>query len=222
MPWVDKVPAIIQDWYLGSEAGHSLADVLSGDVNPSGKLPFTIGASLDDYPVKSVEQYPGVPDEQRLLGTNMATILKEKYSEGIFVGYRWFDKEKIAPVFPFGYGLSYTTFEFGEPSMTGSAENGITFRILVRNTGSVAGAETVELYISDMESSVERPEKELKGFDKVFLEPGEAKEAEITIDKAALSFFDAGKHEWVAEKGEFKALFGNSSRNILKTISFTY
>lgn len=222
MPWVDKVPAIIQDWYLGSEAGHSLADVLSGDVNPSGKLPFTIGASLDDYPIKTVEQYPGVPEEQRLLGTNMATILKEKYSEGIFVGYRWFDKEKIAPAFPFGYGLSYTTFEFGEPSMTGSAENGITFKIPVRNTGSVAGAETVELYISDMESSVERPEKELKGFSKVFLEPGEAKEVEITIDKAALSFFDAGKHEWVAEKGEFKALFGNSSRNILKTISFTY
>lgn len=222
MPWADKVPAIIQDWYLGSEAGHSLADVLSGDVNPSGKLPFTIGATLDDYPIKTLEQYPGVPGEQKLLGSNMTTIMNETYSEGIFVGYRWFDKEKITPVFPFGHGLSYTTFELGEPSMKGSAAKGITFKIPVKNTGAVAGAETVELYISDPECSVERPEKELKGFAKVFLQPGETKVAEITIDKSALSFFDAGKHAWVAEKGDFKALIGTSSRNIQKTVSFTY
>lgn len=222
MPWADKVPAIIQDWYLGSEAGHSLADVLSGDVNPSGKLPFTIGSSLDDYPIKTAEQYPGVPGEQKLLGTNMATIMNETYSEGIFVGYRWFDKEKITPLFPFGHGLSYATFEIGEPSMAGSAERGITFKVPVKNTAAVAGAETVELYISDAECSVERPEKELKGFAKVFLEPGETKVAEITIDKSALSFFDAGKHAWVAEKGDFQALFGTSSRNICRTVKFTY
>ena len=222
MPWVGKVPAIIQDWYLGSEAGHSLADVLSGDVNPSGKLPFTIGASLPDYPVQSVEQYPGVPGPEKLLGSKMTTIMQETYSEGIFVGYRWFEHKSIKPVFPFGYGLSYTSFEFGEPKMKGSAAKGLTFTVPVKNTGSVAGAEVVELYISDPVCQVERPVKELKGFAKVFLNPGEEKNVTIKIGKDALSYFDASKHEWVAERGEFKALIGTSSADIRKTVEFTY
>jgi len=222
MPWVDKVPAIVQDWYLGSEAGHSLADVLSGDVNPSGKLPFTIGASLSDYPVQTVEQYPGVPGPEMQLGSNMVPIMQERYSEGIFVGYRWFDREGIVPTFPFGHGLSYTSFEYGEPSMSGSVGKGLVFTVPVTNTGSVAGAEVVQLYINDVESTVERPEKELKGFGKVYLEPGETKDVTITVNKSALSFFDADRHEWVAEKGAFKAFVGSSSRNILKSIEFSY
>ena len=141
MPWAAKVPAIVQDWYLGSEAGHSLADVLSGDVNPSGKLPFTIGNQLSDYPARTEAQYPGIARPELVkMGVRDVPVYDEEYSEGFYVGYRWFDKEKITPTFAFGHGLSYTTFEIGEPKVSGSIGNGLTFSIPVKNTGSVAGA----------------------------------------------------------------------------------
>ncbi|MBP5218583.1 MAG: glycoside hydrolase family 3 C-terminal domain-containing protein [Bacteroidales bacterium] len=223
MPWAGKVPAIVQGWYLGSEAGHSLADVLSGDVNPSGKLPFTIGAQLSDYPARTEAQYPGIPrPEMSKMGLQDVTIYDEEYSEGIFVGYRWFDHESIAPTFAFGHGLSYTSFEIGDPKVSGSIGKGLTFSIPVTNTGKVAGAEVVQLYISAGDSAVERAPKELKGFSKVYLEPGKTATVKITIDKEAISYFDADKHEWVAAKGDYSALIGTSSDALSKTVEFKY
>lgn len=223
MPWADKVPGIIQDWYLGSEAGHSLADVLSGDVNPSGKLPFTIGAKLADYPVQTEIQYPGIPRKETVkMGIQDKTIYDETYTEGIFVGYRWFEHSAIKPAFPFGYGLSYTTFEYGEPKTSGSIDKGLKVTVPVRNTGSVAGSEVVQVYVSVLKSDVARPVKELKGFGKIFLEPGKSGEVTVTLDKASISYFDAGSHDWVAEKGDYRILVGASSQDIRKELDIKY
>ena len=171
MPWVKEVPAILQAWFLGSEAGTAIAAVLTGDVNPSGKLPFTFPAKLEDVPAHQLGEYPG--------NEKVGNIVNEKYNEGIFVGYRWTDKQKkVKPLFPFGYGLSYTTFEYGKPvadKKTMSADDTITFTVSVKNTGTREGQEVVQLYISDKKSSLPRPVKELKGFDKVKLAPGEEK-----------------------------------------------
>ena len=223
MPWADRVPGIVQDWYLGSEAGHSLADVLSGDVNPSGKLPFTIGATLADYPVQTELQYPGIPREEPVkMGIQDKIIYDETYTEGIFVGYRWFEHNDIKPVFPFGYGLSYTTFEYGEPKTSGSFDKGLKVTVPVKNTGSVAGAEVVQVYVSAVKSDVARPVKELKGFGKIFLEPGKSGEVTVTLDKASISYFDAGSHDWVAEKGDYRILVGASSQDIRKELEIKY
>lgn len=213
MPFVNDVAAIVQAWYLGSEAGNALADVMTGKVNPSGKLPFTFPYVMSDGPVKTEEQYPGLPQDER--------FYQVYYSEGIYVGYRWYEAKEVKPMFAFGHGLSYTTFEYGQP-VASSKTMGKTLKIKVpvTNTGSVAGAEVVQLYIHDVEASVDRPVKELKGFDKVFLEPGQTKTVEFEIDRQALSFFDADKHEWVAEPGEFKALVAASSDDIRGEISF--
>ena len=208
MPWADKVPAIVQGWYLGSEAGPALADVLSGDVNPSGKLPFTFPVEMKDGPVFMEEQYPGIQRE----GEN---IIDEYYSEGIFVGYRWYDTKGVKPMFAFGHGLSYTTFEYGEASIKGRKLN-----VSVKNTGSVPGAEVVQLYISDPEASVERPAKELKGFKKVFLQPGESKTVSFDIPDSALSFFDADAHKWTVEPGDFIAHVGSASDDIRTSVKF--
>lgn len=210
MPWVKEVPAIVQNWYLGSEAGNALADILVGDVNPSGKLPFTFPVKLEDNGAHAMGEYPG--------GEN------ETYHEGILVGYRWADTKKIKPLFAFGHGLSYTTFEYGKVSAdkkTMSTNDKITFSVTVKNTGSRDGAEVVQLYIRDVKSSVMRPYKELKGFEKVYLKAGESKIVKFTIDKEALSFFDDKKHEWVAEKGEFEAIIGSSSSDIRTKINFS-
>ena len=213
MPFVNDVAAIVQAWYLGSEAGNALADVMTGKVNPSGKLPFTFPYVMSDGPVKTEEQYPGLPQDER--------FYQVYYSEGIYVGYRWYEAKEVKPMFPFGHGLSYTTFEYGQP-IASSKTMGKTLKIKVpvTNTGSVAGAEVVQLYIHDVEASVDRPVKELKGFDKVYLEPGQTKTVEFEIDRQALSFFDADKHEWVAEPGEFKALIAASSEDIRGEVSF--
>ena len=213
MPFVDDVAAIVQAWYLGSEAGNALADVMTGKVNPSGKLPFTFPYVMADGPVRTEDQYPGLPQDER--------FYQVYYSEGIYVGYRWYEANDIKPMFPFGHGLSYTTFEYGQP-MASSKTMGKTLKVKVpvTNTGKVAGAEVVQLYIHDVEASVDRPVKELKGFDKVYLEPGQTKFVEFVIDRDALSFFDAEKHEWVAEPGEFKALIAASSEDIRGEVSF--
>ncbi len=219
MPWVEKVPAVVQDWYLGTQAGHSLADVLSGDVNPSGHLPFSIPVSYDKNPVQTEAQYPGILRDGAIDGM---PVLDMEYTEGIYVGYRWYDLHG-GVLFPFGHGLSYTTFEYGEPGINRksmSQDGTVTVTVPVRNTGSVAGAEVVQLYISDVEASLDRPVKELKGFAKVFLEPGEMADVSFTIDKEALSFFDAEKHEWVAEKGLFQALVAASAQDIKGTVEF--
>lgn len=215
MPWAGKVAAIVQGWYLGSEAGTSLAAVLMGDVNPSGKLPFTFPARLEDVPAHSLGQYSAVRSK------NVTTV---QYNEGIFVGYRWTDRQKkVQPLFSFGHGLSYTTFEYGKPVVDKremKAGEQLTVTVPVKNTGSREGKEVVQLYIRDKKSSVERPIKELKGFCKVSLKPGEEKEVSFTIDRSALSYFDAGSHQWVVEPGAFEAIVAASATDIRGQVEF--
>ena len=210
MPWKDKVPAIVQGWFIGSEAGEALAAVLAGDANPSGKLPYTWPATLKDVPAHALNSYPGTWRAKK-------DIIDEEYKEGIYVGYRWVDKQKTRPLFAFGHGLSYTTFAVSDlrADKTSMTKDGkITFTVNVKNTGKRAGAEVVQLYVHDVKSSVDRPYKELKGFKKVCLQPGESKDVDITIDNDALSFYDETSSAWKSEPGVFEALVGNASDNI--------
>ena len=222
LPWIDKVPAVVQAWFVGSESGEAIASVLMGDVNPSGKLPFTWYASLDQCGAHATGSYPGTWREDR-------QIIDEEYKEGIFVGYRWMDKKKEkknkggAPLFAFGHGLSYTTFQLGKLTADKremTADETLTFTIPVTNTGRVAGAETVQLYIHDREASVERPYKELKAFSKVFLQPGETRLVTLTIDRRALSFYDEATSQWKAEPGKFDALVGTASDQLPARYTF--
>jgi len=216
MPWIKEVPAVLQAWFLGSETGNAIAAVLMGDVNPSGKLPFTFPARLEDVPAHQLGEYPG--------SEKVGDIVNEKYNESIFVGYRWADKQKKAkPLFPFGHGLSYTTFEYGKPvadKKTMTADDTITFTVTVKNTGDREGQEVVQLYISDKKSSLPRPVKELKGFRKVKLAPGEEQKVSFTVAKDALSFFDDAKHEWIAEPGKFEAVIAASAADIRGVVPF--
>ncbi|MBN2150165.1 MAG: glycoside hydrolase family 3 C-terminal domain-containing protein [Candidatus Lokiarchaeota archaeon] len=211
--WVGSVPAVVQAWYAGQEAGHALAAVLFGDVNPSGRLPFTVPKRLGDSPAHaSVETYPGIDDEDA--GPTV------RYAEGIYVGYRHFDKRGIEPRFPFGHGLSYTTFEWknlrAEPATLLRGRQ-VSALVDVTNTGTCPGADVIQIYVEDVESSVDRPPRELKGFEKVFLGPGETLTIKVALDARALSFFDEGRGEWVAEPGVFKLHAGRSSRDIKLT-----
>ena len=210
MPWKDRVAAIVQGWFIGSEAGNALADVLTGKANPSGKLPFTWFAQLNDVPAHRLNAFPGVWREQH-------DIIDEEYKEGIFMGYRGADYYKVKPLFAFGHGLSYTSFSMGKVTADRkkmTADDSITFTVPVTNTGSCAGAEVVQLYISDLKSSLPRPRKELKGFAKVWLQPGETRDVSITIGRDALSYYDDRCHEWVVEPGAFEALVGNASDHL--------
>lgn len=215
MPWVKEVPAIVQDWYLGSEAGSALAAVLVGDVNPSGKLPFTFPVKLEDNAAYALGEYTGVRSD---------TVINIKYNESIFVGYRWADKQKKSkPLFAFGHGLSYTTFEYGKPvadAKTMSADGKLTVKVTVKNTGSREGQEVVQLYIADKKSSLPRPLKELKGFKKIKLAPGETQEVSFVIDKESLSFFDDVKHSWIAEPGKFEAIIAASAVDVKGVVPF--
>jgi beta-glucosidase len=205
--WIDKVPAVLEAWYGGMEAGHAIADILFGDVNPSGKLPTTFPKKLSDSPAHASGSKRTWPGEGG----------KVYYDEGIFVGYRHFDKEGIEPLFPFGHGLSYTTFEYGNVKASKaklSGDEGCKVSVDVKNTGQLAGAEVVQLYVQDVEASVPRPPKELKGFRKVFLQPGEQATVTLDIGKADLSFFDEKRGKWVAEPGKFVLHVGSSSRDI--------
>ena len=218
LPWLAKVPAVVQAWFIGSEAGEAIASVLFGDVNPSGKLPFTWYASLDQCGAHATGSYPGTWREGH-------RIIDEEYKEGLFVGYRWTDRlKKQQPLFAFGHGLSYTTFRIGKVTadrQTMPMDGQITFSVPVTNTGQRAGAETVQLYIHDKNSSVERPVKELKAFRKVFLQPGETQTVSLTIDRSALSFYDDRVGEWTAEPGEFDAMIGTSAANLAGRCTFT-
>lgn len=215
MPWVKEVPAIVQDWYLGSEAGSALAAVLMGDVNPSGKLPFTFPVKLEDNSAHALGEYTGKRSNE---------VIDIKYNESIFVGYRWADKQKkVKPLFPFGHGLSYTTFEYGKPTAdakTMQADGKLTVKVTVKNTGDREGQEVVQLYIADKKSSLPRPVKELKGFQKIKLAPGESKEVSFTIEKDALSYFDDAQHAWVAEPGKFEAIIAASAADIKGVVPF--
>ena len=210
MPWIKEVPGIVQGWFLGTEAGTALAAILVGDANPSGKLSFTFPAKLSDNGAHALGEFPG--------GDTV------KYNESIFVGYRWADKQKAKPLFSFGHGLSYTTFAYGKVTADKkqmTAGDQITFSIKVKNTGSREGSEVVQLYISDLKSSLPRPIKELKGFEKISLKAGEEKTVTFTVDKTALSFFDDKKHDWVAEPGDFEAIIGASSTDIKSKVGFS-
>lgn len=212
MPWVNRVSAILQGWYLGSEGGNALVNILSGKVNPSGKLPFSFPIKLTDVGAHSFDElcYPG-------------DGIKQYYKEDIFVGYRWLDKYELKPLFSFGHGLSYTTFEYGTAvadKKEMGADDTITFKIKIKNTGLREGKEVVQLYIRDEISSLPRPVKELKGFQKINLLSGEEKEIALTIDKTALSFYDDVKKEWVAEAGFFEALIGSSASDIKCVVPF--
>ena len=218
LPWLAKVPAVVQAWFIGSEAGEAIASVLFGDVNPSGKLPFTWYASLDQCGAHATGSYPGTWREGH-------RIIDEEYKEGVFVGYRWTDRlKKQQPLFAFGHGLSYTTFRIGKVTadrQTMPMDGQITFSVPVTNTGQRAGAETVQLYVHDKKSSVERPVKELKAFRKVFLQPGETQTVSLTIDRSALSFYDDRVGEWTAEPGEFDAMIGTSAASLAGRCTFT-
>ena len=229
LPWLDRVPAVVQGWFIGSEAGEALASVLCGDVSPSGKLPFTWYAKLDDCGAHATGSYPGTWRDGH-------QIIDEEYKEDIFVGYRWTDRQKAkkekgkkgkaaaGPLFPFGHGLSYTTFKLGTLTADSKemvADGKMTFTIDITNTGTRSGAETVQLYISDKKCSVERPVKELKAFKKVFLKPGETRQVQMTIDRSALSFYDSQTGQWVAEPGQFEALAATSATQIASRLTFT-
>ena len=210
MPWVDNVNAIVEAWYSGSQAGHAIADVVFGKVNPSGKLPFTFPVKLNDLGAHAAGAY----DPQDL---------SVEYKEGLYVGYRWADKYDVEPLFAFGHGLSYTDFAYGDAKCAKtSVKSGADVKVSidVTNTGKVAGKEVVQLYIGDEEAYLDRPVKELKGFRKVHLEPGETKTVEFVIEPDMLKFFDDAKHEWVLEKGKFTAYVGSSSQDIRSEVSF--
>ena len=216
MPWLKKVPAVVQGWFLGSETGTALASVLVGDVNPSGHLPFTWPAGLQDVGAHALDAFPGVwRDAEK-------KIIDEEYKEGIFVGYRWADKKKTRPTFAFGHGLSYTTFKVSNLVAKDKVtrDGRMTFTVDVTNTGDREGDDVVQLYISDLKSSVERPVKELKAFQRVSLKPGETKTVTLTTDRRALSFWDEASDDWKAEPGEFLAFAGDSSDKLTCKVKF--
>lgn len=212
MPWRDRVPSIVQAWYIGSEAGDAIADVLFGAVNPSGKLPMTFAKTLQDYAAHAKgdqEMYPGKDGDVR-------------YKEGLDVGYRYTDKLKKDRVnYAFGHGLSYTDFKIGKPTLSTETYDGtgdVSVTVPVTNTGDREGAEVVQLYVNDEKSSVYRPSKELKGFAKVTLAPGETRNVTLTLDRNALAFYDDADRMWTVEPGKFRLMIGNSSDNIQYTL----
>lgn len=206
--WNQQAKAIIQAWYPGMEGGNALAGILFGKVNPSGKLPMTFPKKLEDISAHAMGEYPGKDGVVR-------------YNEGILVGYRYFDTKKVEPLFPFGHGLSYTTFAMENLSIT-KAENKASVKVTVKNTGNVAGAEVVQVYVKDDVASVERPEKELKAFSKVFLDPGASKEIELELNDNAFQYYDETKKQWVLEPGKFTIFVGSSATDIKLTGEVTF
>ena len=214
MPWLDKIKGLLHCWYLGSMGGDALAGVLSGKVNPSGKLPVTFAKKLEDYPYYAYgkKAYPG--ENKQVY-----------YSEDIYIGYRHFDTRKVKPQFPFGYGLSYTTFKYGKPMLSSSritSDAPITVSVPVTNTGKVAGKEIVQLYIGDLECSVDRPRKELKNFVKLNLAPGETQMAEFTITLDDLKYYSEAIHGWTVEPGTFRAYLSTNSSDERCYVEFSY
>jgi beta-glucosidase len=208
--WIDRVPALVEAWYPGQEGGTALAEILTGEVNPSGRLPVTFERRWEDNPVHD-SYYPAA-------GTN-----RVEYKEGVFVGYRGYEKAGTRPLFPFGYGLSYTTFRYSNlnvrPSAARPAEGASSAPLYevsfdVKNTGAREGADVAQVYVGDTHAKVARPAKELKGFAKVSLRPGETRRVTVTLDRRAFSYYDADARQWRADPGEFDVLVGRSSEQI--------
>lgn len=200
MPWVDEVSTVLEAFYPGQEGGNAIVKILTGEVNPSGKLPVTFPVRLEDTP--AFINYPGIRE-----------VL---YGEGIFVGYRYYDRKAVEPLFPFGAGLSYTTFEYGPVQLQPRFKAGedLPVSVTIKNTGHRSGKEVVQLYVRDLESTLARPVKELKGFAKVELNPGETKTVNFLLNPRSFAFYDPYRHQWVSEPGEFEVLIGSSSRDI--------
>lgn len=216
LPWINKVPAVVQAWFIGSESGEAIASVLAGDVNPSGKLPFTWYASLGQCGAHATGSYPGTWREDY-------KIIDEEYKEGIYVGYRYTDANGLKPLFAFGHGLSYTTFKLGKAvadKQVITADGKLTITVPVTNTGSRAGSETVQLYIAAKGSKVDRPVKELKAFQKVYLQPGETRDVTLTIGTDALSYYDETTSQWRADAGKYEALLGTASNKLSTKYTF--
>ena len=211
MPWVKDVPAIVQSWYMGSEGGNAIANVLTGAVNPSGKLPFSFAKKLEDNGANSFGKiaYPG-------------DSINEFYKEDILVGYRWFDTKKIAPQFAFGYGLSYTTFEYGKITTDKTAYKAnetIKISFTLKNSGKVDGAEAVQVYASQPKASVMRPAKELKAFQKVFLKAGETQTVSLDVKVKDLAFYNEKSMSWTVEPGEFVLRNAASAADVKSSVS---
>jgi beta-glucosidase len=206
--WIAQVPAILDMWYGGQEGGNAIADVLFGDADPSGKLPVSFVKQWKDSPAYG--HYPG-------------ENLQVDYAEGIYVGYRYFDKQKIEPLFPFGFGLSYTKFDYSDLKISPNQTSGapVEVSLSVRNSGSRSGAEVVELYVHDGHSSVDRPVQELKGFQRIALAAGESKDVHFKLDRSAIAFYSTAKKDWLTEPGQFDVLVGSSSRDIRVKGSFS-
>ncbi|MHA2217215.1 MAG: glycoside hydrolase family 3 C-terminal domain-containing protein [Candidatus Hodarchaeales archaeon] len=211
--WLDEVPVVLEAWYPGMEGGRAIANILFGEISPSGKLPITFPNKIKDSPAhQSTRTFPGVN-------------LKVYYEEGIFVGYRYFDQQGINPLFPFGYGLTYTSFSYSQLTLNKSKvtdDDEIVLSVTVTNTGERSGSEVVQVYFQQIESSVERPPKELIGFEKVYLSPQESKIVSISINPKDLAFYDVQKGLWKLEKGSFKLMVGSSSRDIHLDATFEY
>ncbi|MDC7240452.1 MAG: glycoside hydrolase family 3 N-terminal domain-containing protein [Spirochaetales bacterium] len=227
--WIGGVKALVHTFYLGERAGQAVAEILFGRVNPSGKLPFTMARCLDDFEsAKHYVENPGKISPLRILGPQGTTALRKpwtlKYGEKLMVGYRHFDTNGVEPRFPFGHGLSYTEFaitgaELSSETMAGGGECRVT--VDVENRGSREGSEVVQLYIRDDKSALPRPEKELKGFEKVRLKPGESGRVSFTLTEEHLQYYNPEKGGWISEAGDFTLLNGNSSRNILQRLKLT-
>ncbi len=202
MPWLPKVPALVQAWYPGMEGGNALAAVLFGDVNPSGKLPFTMPKKLSDSPAHSLDAYPGKDGV-------------EEYKEGLLVGYRWFESKAIEPLFPFGHGLSYTTFSYSNARIEGAA-----VKVDIVNSGSRDGAEVVQLYVEPVAPRLARPKKELKGFVKVVLKAGEKSTVEIPFGSRSFAFYDPALHAWSSDAGRYRLIVGASSSDVKATLTY--
>lgn len=206
--WESRAPAIVQAWYAGLEGGNALADILFGNVNPSGKLPMTFPKQLSESPAHALATYP---DENLII----------EHTEGLYVGYRYFDSYEVEPAYPFGHGLSYTTFDFSDLTVEKAGEEAVV-RLTVTNSGEVAGAEVVQVYVQDDESSLPRPAKELKAFDKVSLAPGESVEVKLSLGEDAFSYYDPSAGGWVLEPGSFTIHVGSSSRDIRAQASVSW
>ena len=205
--WVNDVPSILQGWYAGSEAGNVFADIIFGDVNPSGKLPFTFPYKLEDSPAHKIGEYPG-------------ENLTVNYNEGIFVGYRYFDSYDVKPQFAFGHGLSYTKFSYKSIFLNKTKfrkDDEIECSIIIQNTGNMKGSEVIQLYVEDMDASVTRPKKELKDFTKIELDLDEQKEVTFSVNRKMLSFYDVESKSWIAEPGKFNLHVGSASDDIRLT-----
>jgi beta-glucosidase len=221
MPWIDKIKALLYTWYPGQEGGDALGEILFGITTPSGKLPISIGkqwknnAAFNNY--DTTHAIPGAKPFYTIYGKEHE-VENMNYEEGIFTGYRFHDLSETKPMFPFGFGLSYTTFELSDPVISSnrlSAGDSITMQFMIENTGNIDGSETIQLYIHDLESSVVRPIKELKAFQKVFLKPGEKSKIEFIVYHDMLSYYDTPNHNWKTEAGYYEIQIGNSSDKIL-------